>query len=113
MKSGRPKQHRSPAAKGSRKSKSLIPTGQAPGGEDVTIPNKIPPLNITLPKELTRPLALEHYAMVRKQLGERVHAGGQRGTTVIIHGRLSTQLPGRIKAYLIAVHFHSIICLPT
>ncbi|SRR6266571_3912325 len=82
---------------------NLIPTGWAPGpaGEGTTF--KLPPLEIVLPKEYTAPLAHEHYEVVRNQLHQRIRAGGQDAITVIINGRLTTQVPGRIKPTIINV----------
>jgi hypothetical protein len=103
---GRPNQRKASLATRSSRSTSLqnlAPTGWAPGPAGEGTPFKFPPLEITLPKECTAPLAHQHYETVRNQLRQRVRAGGQDGVTVIINGRLTAQEPGRIKPTVINV----------
>ena len=61
------------------------------------MPFKLPPLNITLPEEYTAPLAHKHYEVVRNQLRNRIRAGGQDATVVVINARLSAQQSGRVR----------------
>lgn len=105
-KSGRPRQRKATLANGSRRSTSLqnlVPTGWAPGPAGEGTPFKLPPLDISLPKEYTAPLAHQHYEDVRNQLRQRIRAGGQDAITVIINGRLSVQEPGRVRPTTINV----------
>ena len=84
----------------------LGPTGWAPGpagngnGKE---PKVLLPLKITLPKEYTVPLVLEHYGALRVELGNRVRAGGQDAVVVVINARLATQTPGRVRPTTIHV----------
>lgn len=84
--------------------RDLVPTGRAPGPAGSGKAYKPPPnLKITLPKENTAPLALAHYEAVRKQLRDRIEAGGQDAVTIVIDARLTTQEPGRVQPTVINV----------
>ena len=67
------------------------------------MPFKLPPLEITLPKEYTAPLAHKHYETVHNQLRQQICAGGQDAITVIINGRLSVQESGQVTPTIINV----------
>ena len=85
---------------------SLFPSGWAPGPAGEGHPLK---LDITLPKENSAPEALKHYARIRDQLRQRVHAGGRDAVVVIVNVRLNTHVPGRAKSTIILVSVHSVI----
>ena len=105
-KPGEPSQCQLSPSKRSHPSTSLqglLPTGRAPGPVGEGTPFKLPPLRITLPKEYTAPLVLEHYESMRNQLRQRVRAGGQDNIVVTINGRLTAQEPGRVSPTVINV----------
>src|ERR1700761_6306274 len=73
----------------------LVPVGRAPGPAGDGAPFKLPPLEISLPREYTTSFALKHYENLRDHLRRRTRAGGQDALTIIVNARLTTQEPGR------------------
>ena len=103
---GNPRQPKATSVGGSRRSisvQSLVPVGWAPGPVGEGMPFKLPPLEVSLPKEYMAPLALKHYKNLRDQLRQRTRAGGQDALTVIVNTRLTSQEPGRVKPTIILV----------